>query len=157
VVCAVEQDDEEVLLSLVVLCPWKLGQVESAETAALPWDWVAAFDAEHADDQRVGYIKAFLEEIGEHAFALGTVLASLASGEDYYLVFVTPSQFEELSRLFIAHGMSAESVRRCWEQSALIRAWARAQSPRVRTEPEAAIAGAKRAWAPEEAEPDPLA
>lgn len=128
----------------------QLASLNSYPTA-LPWDWVGALDADHADDQRVGYIKAFLEEIGEHALALGTVLASLASGEDYYLAFVTPPQFEELSRLFTAHGMSAESVRRGYpEQSALISAWARGGGRRVRTEPEAVITAAKRAEAPEE-------
>ncbi|WP_405163862.1 hypothetical protein OG203_01680 [Nocardia sp. NBC_01499] len=44
------------------------------------------------------------------------------------------------------------------EQSALISDWARrAPGHRVRTDPEAAITGAKRAPAPGEAEPDPLA
>ncbi|MFC9999542.1 hypothetical protein [Nocardia sp. NPDC127526] len=105
----------------------------SSYPAALPWDWVAAFDAEHAEDGRVGHLQAFLEEIGEHAFALGTVLASLNSGQHYYLTFVTPAQLEQLSRLLPEHRMDVESVRiGRWtprmnpEQSAAIRAWARA-------------------------------
>lgn len=96
--------------------------------AALPWDWFAAFDAEHAGNPRADYIKAFLKEIGERAFALGTVLASLASDENYYLVFVTPTQFEELSRLLTALGLSAEGMRRRNPgQTAAIAAWAEAQ------------------------------
>ncbi|MEV4127475.1 hypothetical protein [Nocardia sp. NPDC049707] len=146
-----EQDPQSVREQLASL---------SSYPTALPWDWFAAFDAEHADNGRADYIKAFLEEIGEHAFALGAVLASLASGEDYYLVFVTPTQFQELSRLFIAHGMGAESVRRgCWtqrinpEQSAAIRAWARAHSGRVNARGMITAMVAS----PEETEPDPLA
>ncbi|WP_459549913.1 DUF6630 family protein [Nocardia sp. X0981] len=97
--------------------------------AALPWDWFAAFDTEHADTPRADYIKAFLKEIGERAFALGTVLASLTSDENYYLVFVTPTQFEELSRLLTAVGLRAESMRRRNpEQTTAIAAWAKAQS-----------------------------
>ncbi|QIS09712.1 DUF6630 family protein [Nocardia arthritidis] len=132
--------------------------------AALSWDWVAAFDIEHADDRRADYIKAFLEEIGEHAFALGTVLASLNSGGDYHLVFVTPTQFDELSRLFTACGMRAESVRRgCWtqsftsEQSAAIRAWARANGARTIARGRVISATfVKSPGAPEETEPDRL-
>ncbi len=106
--------------------------------AALSWHWVTAFDAEHADDNRADYIAAFLEEIGEHASALDIVLASLSSGEDYYLVFVTPTQFDELSRLFTEHRMPIEDVRRGrWthritpEQSAAIRAWALTHGSRI--------------------------
>ncbi|MFI2230538.1 DUF6630 family protein [Nocardia testacea] len=96
--------------------------------AALSWDWVAAFDAEHAGDDRADYLTAFLEEIGEHASALGAVLASLSSGDDYYLTFVTPTQFDELSRLFTAHEMRAENIRRGRkrlnpEQTTVIRDW----------------------------------
>ncbi|MFB8003541.1 DUF6924 domain-containing protein [Nocardia sp. NPDC056000] len=103
---------------------------------ALSWDWVAAFDAEHADNDRAEYITAFLEEIGEHAFALGVVLASLSSDEDFYLVFVTPAQFDELSRLFTAHRMRAEKMRRGrrqlnQEQSAVIREWASRRGHKV--------------------------
>ncbi|GAB2451442.1 DUF6630 family protein [Nocardia tengchongensis] len=135
----------------------------SSYPSALPWDWVAAFDAEHAQDDRVGYIQAFLEEIGEQAFALGTVLASLDSGQDYCLAFVTPSQFELLSRL-TGHKVGIESVRYGrWtprmrpEQSAAIRAWAIANSHRAT----AARGVARIAWlesptSPEEAEPDRL-
>ncbi|WP_228539438.1 hypothetical protein [Nocardia sp. XZ_19_385] len=81
----------------------------SSYPTALPWDWAATFVL--PADERVGYMEAFLEEIGEHAFALGTVLASLESGQNYYLAFVTPTEFEQLSRLLTAHRMSAESVR----------------------------------------------
>ncbi len=77
----------------------------------LPWEWVAAFDAEHADDDRVGYLQAFLEEIGEHAAALGTVLVALDSGQDYSLAFVTPTQLEQLSRLLPGDRMSVHTVR----------------------------------------------
>ncbi|WP_153342495.1 hypothetical protein [Nocardia aurantia] len=105
-------------------------------------------------NDRPGYIEAFLEEIGERAFALGTVLASLSSGEDYYLVFLTPTQFRELARLFTAHGMNAEIVRRgCWtqritaEQSAAIRAWATARSGKI-TAGEPTVTGVVRS--PEE-------
>nr|WP_225728362.1 MULTISPECIES: hypothetical protein [unclassified Nocardia] len=134
--------------------------------AALPWDWVAAFDTEHAGDRRADYLKAFLEEIGEHAFALGTVLASLNSGGDYHLAFVTPTQFDELSRLLTAQGTRARSVRRgCWtqpyteqEQSAAIRAWARANVGKVK--PHGAVIEAKKFISlstPEETQPDRLA
>ena len=106
--------------------------------AALQWDWCAGFDAEHAGDQRGDYIKAFLEEIGERASALGTVLAALDVGiDDYGLVFVTSAQFEELARLFDDHRMSVRHVRRgCWElltpqHKAAISAWARAKDPKV--------------------------
>ncbi|MFF3227171.1 hypothetical protein ACFYV7_30540 [Nocardia suismassiliense] len=68
---------------------------------ALPSDWADTFVLP-ADDH-AGYIEAFLEQIGEHAFALGTVLASLDSGHDYYLAFVTPTEFEQLSRPLTAH------------------------------------------------------
>ncbi|WP_280357268.1 DUF6630 family protein [Nocardia otitidiscaviarum] len=124
-----EQDPRSVREQLATLrsCP-----------AALSWDWVAAFNAEHADSPRADYIEAFLEEIGEHAFALGTVLASLNSGEDYYLVFVTPTQFEELLRLLTQHRMGVESVRRgsftsriTPEQSAAIKAWARTHGSKL--------------------------
>ncbi|MEV0030173.1 hypothetical protein [Nocardia sp. NPDC050793] len=100
--------------------------------AALSWDWVAAFDIAHSDDDRAGYLAEFLEEIGEHAFALGAVLASL-TGQDYYLVFVTPTQFEELSRLLERHGLHAASMRRGVraQQSAAIRAWAIANAGRL--------------------------
>ncbi|MEU8897267.1 SMI1/KNR4 family protein [Nocardia sp. NPDC048505] len=81
----------------------------SSYPAALSWDWVTTFVRSAGD--RVGYIEAFLEQIGEHAFALGTVLASLDSGYDYYLAFVTPTEFEQLSQLLTAHRMSAESMR----------------------------------------------
>ncbi|MFQ6329154.1 hypothetical protein ACLMAL_23875 [Nocardia sp. CWNU-33] len=121
----------------------------SSYPTALPWDWVATFDAEHAPDDRVGYLQAFLEEIGEHAFALGTVLASLDSGQNYYLAFVTPTEFEQLSRLLTAHRMSAESVRYGrWtpraspEQiagSSAIRAWAIANGYKVSAAPGVAM------------------
>ncbi|MEU8901397.1 hypothetical protein [Nocardia sp. NPDC048505] len=80
----------------------------SSSPAALSWDWVAGFVLP-AD--RPGHVEAFLEHVGERAFALGTVLASLESGQDFYLAFVTPTEFEQLSRLLTAHGMSAESIR----------------------------------------------
>ncbi|WP_174186980.1 DUF6630 family protein [Nocardia barduliensis] len=149
-----EQDPQSVREQLASLrsCP-----------AALPWDWFAAFDAEQADYHRADYIKAFLEEIGERASALGTVLASLDSDEDYYLVFVTPTQFQELSRLLTAHRMGAESVRRgCWtqrmspEQSAAIRAWAQAHGGKVEALG-TITAIIKTPGAHEETEPDPLA
>ncbi|MEV6430347.1 hypothetical protein [Nocardia sp. NPDC051463] len=105
----------------------------SSYPTALPWDWLAVFDAQHGQDDRVGYLQAFLEEIGERAFGLGTVLASLDSGQDYYLAFVTPAQFEQLSRFLPGHSLGVESVRiGRWtprmhpEQSAAIRAWAMA-------------------------------
>ncbi|MEV5647140.1 hypothetical protein AB0L57_02715 [Nocardia sp. NPDC052254] len=130
--------------------------------AALPWDWVAAFDAEHAGDDRVGYLQAFLEEIGERAFDLGTVLASLDSGRDYYVAFVTPSQFEQLSQLLAGQKMGVESVRiGRWtprmnpKQSVAIRAWVRANGHKV------TVTGRVSGTAPrgtfgaqEEAEPD---
>ncbi|MFJ4654821.1 hypothetical protein ACIP5Y_26405 [Nocardia sp. NPDC088792] len=107
----------------------------SSHPTALPWDWVAAFETEHAEDDRVGYTQAFLEEIGEHAFDLGTVLASLDSGRDYYLTFVTPSQYEQLSELLTGQKIGVESVRiGCWtprmnpKQSDAIRAWAKANA-----------------------------
>ncbi len=110
----------------------------SAYPTALSWDWVAAFDAEHAEDDRVDYIQAFLEEIGERASDLGTVLASLDTGRDYYLAFVTPSQFEQLSQLLTGQKMGIESVRiGRWtprmnqKQSDAIRAWARANGHKV--------------------------
>ncbi|GAB2663019.1 DUF6630 family protein [Nocardia goodfellowii] len=106
----------------------------SSYPTALPWDWADTFVVP-ADD-RASYLEAFLEQIGEHAFALGTILASLESGHDYYLAFVTPTEFEQLSRLLTAHRMSAESVRSgrwtrsaSWEErsaSSVIRAWAAA-------------------------------
>lgn len=136
----------------------------SSYPTALPWDWVAAFDAEHADNPRAEYIEAFLEEIGEHAFALGTVLVSLDSGQDYYLAFVTPTQFEQLSRLLPAHRMGVESVRYGrWtprinpEQSAAIRAWAIANGHKVTTARGVAnTAPLESPGAPEETEPDRL-
>ncbi|MFQ6397983.1 hypothetical protein ACLMAJ_31645 [Nocardia sp. KC 131] len=138
----------------------------SSYPTALPWDWAATFVVP-ADD-RVGYIEAFLEQIGEHAFALGTVLASLDSGQDYYLAFVTPTEFQQLSRLLTAHRMSAESVRYGrWtlrvnpEQSAAssaIRAWAIANGHKVEAARGVAIpAPLESPCAPEEAEPDRLA
>ncbi|WP_187703100.1 hypothetical protein [Nocardia yunnanensis] len=103
---------------------------------ALHWDWVAAFETQHAREDRVGFLRAFLEEIGERAFDLGTVLAVLDSGSHYYLTFVIPSQFEQLSRL-TGQKSGVESVRiGCWtprmhpKQSEAIRAWARANAPR---------------------------
>ncbi|WP_431970060.1 hypothetical protein [Nocardia sp. bgisy134] len=137
----------------------------SSYPTALPWDWAATFVVP-ADD-RVGYIEAFLEQIGEHAFALGTVLASLESGQNYYLAFVTPTEFEQLSRLLTAHGMSAESVRygRWTPQvspedsaaSSAIRAWAIANGHKVSAAPGAAItASLESPEAPEEAGPDRL-
>ncbi|MEU6827576.1 hypothetical protein ABZ894_02890 [Nocardia beijingensis] len=137
----------------------------SSYPTALPWDWVADFDAEHAEHDRVGYIQAFLEEIGEHAFALGTVLASLDSGQDYYLAFVTPTQFEQLSRLLTGHSMGVESVRiGRWtprmhpEQTAAIRAWAIANGHKVTVaRGVASTAPLESLSAPEEPEPDPLA
>ncbi|AHH19010.1 hypothetical protein NONO_c42260 [Nocardia nova SH22a] len=129
--------------------------------AALSWDWVAAFDAEHADNVRADYTTAFLEEIGEHAFAVGAVLASLSSGEDYYLVFVTPIQFDELSRLFTAHAMRAEKMRRGHlqldpEQSAVIRDWARGHGRKV-TARGMITATLESPGTPEATEPDRLA
>ncbi|MEV6773344.1 hypothetical protein AB0N05_32400 [Nocardia sp. NPDC051030] len=126
--------------------------------AALPWDWFPAFDADHANKDRADYLKAFLSEIGEHAFAHGAVLASLSSGEDYYLVFVTPPQFDELSRLFTAHGMRAETVRRGWrmftpEQSAAVRAWGKAFGGKVTARGRAM---AESPGAPEKTEPNRL-
>ncbi|MEV6276830.1 hypothetical protein [Nocardia sp. NPDC051832] len=76
---------------------------------ALPWDWAATFALPAG--YRVGHVEEFLEEIGERAFALGTVLASLESAQDFYLAFVTPTEFEQLARLLTAHRMSAETVR----------------------------------------------
>ncbi|MFG2190371.1 hypothetical protein ACGFNT_35305 [Nocardia iowensis] len=135
----------------------------SSYPTALPWDWTATFVVP-ADD-RVGYIEAFLEQIGEHAFALGTVLASLESGEDYYLAFVTPTEFEQLSRLLTAHRMSAESVRDgrwtrsvSWEEraaSSVIRAWAIANGHKGSAAPGAAITWSLESpEAPEEAGQD---
>ncbi|WP_206055142.1 hypothetical protein [Nocardia sp. CS682] len=136
----------------------------SSYPTALPWDWVAAFDAEHAQHDRVGYIQAFLEEIGEHTFALGTILASLAFGHDYYLAFVTPTQFEQLSRLLPAHSMGVESVRYGrWtprmnpEQSAAIRTWAIANSHRFTAARGVAITARDESpGGTEEVEPDQL-
>ncbi|MEV6562919.1 hypothetical protein AB0M22_44880 [Nocardia sp. NPDC051756] len=131
----------------------------SSYPTALPWDWAATFVL--PADARVGYLEAFLEEIGEHAFALGSVLASLGSGHDYYLAFVTPTEFEQLSRLLTAHGMSAESVRYGrWTPraspediaaSSAIRAWAIANGHKVSAAPGAAITWLESS---EEAGPD---
>ncbi|MBF4999452.1 hypothetical protein IRT45_20090 [Nocardia sp. BSTN01] len=136
----------------------------SAYPAALPWDWVTAFDAEHAEDDRAGYIQAFLEEIGEHAFARGAVLASLDSRQDYCLAFVTSAQFEQLSRLLTGHGMGVQSVRLgLWtprmhpEQSAAIRAWARANGPESPVTRIVSTAPLESSGAPEESEPGSLA
>ncbi|MFI6170388.1 hypothetical protein ACIBCN_26650 [Nocardia sp. NPDC051052] len=135
----------------------------SSYPAALPWDWVAAFDAEHGEDDRVGYIQAFLEEIGEHAFALGTVLAALDSGRDYYLAFVTPTQFEQLSQLLTGHRMGVESVRYGrWTQGyspemSALRAWVRANGHKVTGRGTTITASFVSPGTPEEAEPDRLA
>ncbi|WP_203236598.1 hypothetical protein [Nocardia panacis] len=131
----------------------------SSYPAALPWDWVAAFDTEHAPDHHIGYLQAFLEEIGERAFALGTVLASLESGPDYYLAFVTPTEFEHLSRLLTAHRMNAESVRhgrwtpRASPEQIAISAWAKANAHRLGAGQGVPITIIE---APEAAEPDRL-
>lgn len=125
--------------------------------AALPWDWFAAFDAERADNPQADYVEAFLEEIGEHAFALGTVLASLVSDEDYYLVFVTPTQFEELSPLLAALGLAAEGIRRRnAKQRAAVIAWAKAHGGKLETST-VITATLESPSAPEETEPDRLA
>ncbi|MFB8276557.1 hypothetical protein [Nocardia colli] len=81
----------------------------SSYPTALPWDWADPFVLPAGT--RVGHVEAFLEQVGERAFALGTVLASLESGQNHYLAFVTPVEFEHLSRLLTAHRMSAEIVR----------------------------------------------
>ncbi|MFI9408065.1 hypothetical protein [Nocardia sp. NPDC052316] len=143
----------------------------SSHPAALSWDWVAdfcipAYDAEHTPDDCVGYLEAFLEEIGERAFALGTVLASLESGHAYYLAFVTPTEFEQLSRLLTAHRMSAESVRYgrwtrrvSWEEraaSSVISAWAIPDDHKSAA-PGAAITWRESPEASEDTEPDRLA
>ncbi|PXX55650.1 hypothetical protein DFR70_121119 [Nocardia tenerifensis] len=135
----------------------------SSYPAALHWDWADSFVLPAGG--RVGYLEAFLEQIGEHAFALGTVLASLESGQYYYLAFVTPTEFEQLSRLLAAHRMSAESVRYgCWTPrgdwedrpaSSMVRAWARANVPKLSAAPEADITWVLES--PEETEPDRLA
>lgn len=135
----------------------------SSYPPALPWDWVAAFDTEHAEDDRVSYIQAFLEEIGEHTFALGTVLASLESGPDYYLAFVTPTEFEQLSQLLTRHRMGVESVRhgrwtpRMSPERAAIIAWAKANRPNLTEAGGAAITVViESPGTPEEAEPNRL-
>lgn len=125
---------------------------------ALPWDWVATFAL--PADARVGHLEAFLEEIGEHAFALGTVLASLESGHDYYLAFVTPTEVEQLSRLLTAHRMSAESVRygrwtpRVSPEASALGAWATAHGHKIGAAPGAAIT--VRLESPGASEPDRL-
>ncbi|WP_280392067.1 DUF6630 family protein [Nocardia brasiliensis] len=130
---------------------------------AMPWDWAETFVLPAGE--RVHYLDAFLEQVGEHAFALGTVLASLDSGPDcYYLAFVTPTEFEQLSELLTAHRMSAESVRYGrWTPRAspediaasnAIRAWARANGHKVSALPGAATEPLVHLDAPEEPEPD---
>ncbi|WP_228541961.1 hypothetical protein [Nocardia sp. XZ_19_369] len=137
----------------------------SSYPAALPWDWADTFVL--PADYRVGYLEAFLEQVGEHAFALGTVLASLDSGHDYYLAFVTPTEFEQLSRLLTAHRMTAETVRfgrwtpRVSQEdsaaSSAITAWAIANGHKISAAPGAAITWSLESpEAPEEAGPDRL-
>ncbi|MFF2555152.1 hypothetical protein ACFVUS_29400 [Nocardia sp. NPDC058058] len=115
----------------------QLASLNSYPTA-LQWDWVTAFETKHAQDDRVGYLQAFLEEIGDRAFDLGTVLAALDSGQHYYLTFVTPPQFEQLSQLLTGPKVGVESVRiGRWtsrmnrKQSDAIRAWARTHGHKV--------------------------
>ncbi|RDI66938.1 hypothetical protein DFR76_1039 [Nocardia pseudobrasiliensis] len=136
----------------------------SSYPSALPWDWVAAFDTEHTDDDRVGYLQAFLEEIGERAFGLGTVLAALDSERDYCLAFVTPAQFEQLSQLLTGHRPGVESVRLgLWtprmhpEQSAALRAWATANVSKFTVARGVSAARIESRDTREEAEPESLA